>query len=57
MDSCFQKYPNMLVDDGTIKDKARFVQNFDEKVREFNGGNCAKNLDLKNYELLMHFLL
>lgn len=47
----------MLVDDGTIKDKARFVQNFDEKVREFNGENCAKNLDLKNYELLMHFLL
>ena len=38
-ESCFQKCPIMLRDQGLIKNKARFVKNLDEKVREPNCEN------------------
>ena len=45
----------MLVDQGLIKNKARFMEKFDEKVREPNEENCENGSRSENYDVLMKF--
>ena len=47
----------MLVDQGLIKNKARFMNKFDEKVREPNEENCANGSRSENFDVLIQFLL
>ena len=56
-ESCFQKCPIMLMDQGLIKNKARFVKNFEEKVREKIVKICETRSRSENYEVLIQFLL
>ena len=56
-ESCFQKCPIMLVDQGLIKNNARFMEKFDEKVREPNEENDANGSRSEQNEVLIQFLL
>ena len=51
------KHSNMLMDQGLIKNKARFVKNFEEKVREKIVKICETRSRSENYEVLIQFLL
>ena len=45
----------MLVDQGLIKNNARFMENFDEKVREPNEENDENGSRSEQNEVLMKF--
>ena len=45
----------MLMDQGLIKNKARFVKNFEEKVREPNCENCAIGSRSEQNDVLIQF--
>ena len=47
----------MLMDEGLIKNKARFVKNFEEKVRDKIVKICETRSRSENYEVLIQFLL
>ena len=47
----------MLVDQGLIKNNARFMENFDEKVREPSEENDANGSRSEQNEVLISFLL